>query len=428
LKLSKTERSLVHTFLEPYRYVAVDGRNWQTTALCLQPCLQIRITSHFEAKGHTYYSFDCSLSMSSKLAPYLSWKGKRRLQHLRKGLHDVAKRELGSTYKIYFKDTPFARHGGLRGTTQRLDTWCCQLTECINARVVPPVVVAQTLKLLDAPQLSVDLCQDTQESNKDLVGASRGDSCASASTTDAELTEETASECSSYESDFESESEADDCDLVSDDESIAEDLPFEADDLQEDEEPIAPYDPSSGLMRDAHESEPAAPLIPSETNSGSQKAGYDGQDCPPIALSSAKEDDLDIGCPNSKSDPPVAGYSGQDCAPAAPSSPSSHRDPPSGLGSDLQAACDDSEDCASMALSSSSCAQPAAASAEQDLAQTDEDLCKTALQSGSGEGVYSVPPKRSAALHGTELRDSPEDLAIAVCDSAEESDDSGLSI
>lgn len=242
LKLSASERAAVPAIIEPYRYVAESDREWQTATLSLQPFWVIHVASHSEMKGHTYYHFDCSLSMSSKLAPYLTWSGKRRLHHLRKGLHDISKRELGSLYKTHFKDVPFAHRGGVRGTTKRLDKWCCRLAECINSRIVPPVVVAQALKLLDASVPSLP-CEELQL-NK--MTPSACDSCASASTTDVENTEGVLSDCTSYESDFESDSE---CDVVdSESDSIAEDLPDSVDDLAEEDIPIAPCEPSCDMQ------------------------------------------------------------------------------------------------------------------------------------------------------------------------------------
>ena len=140
--------------------------------------------------------------MSTRLAPYLTWSGKRRLQHLRKGLHDIAKRELGSAYKEYFKDAPFAHRGGIRGTTKRLNAWCARLAECISSRALPPVVVAQTLKLLDVPTH-----RGYEESLAvKVIAPTKVDNATDVSTTEAELTEGATSDCSSYESDFESES------------------------------------------------------------------------------------------------------------------------------------------------------------------------------------------------------------------------------
>merc|ERR1719230_953503 len=179
LKLSPSERSIVPDLIEPYRFIAKSDKDWQTSALCLQPCLQISVNSHSEIKGHTCYNFECSLSMSPKLAPYLTWNGKRRLQHLRKGLHDVAKRELGSSYERHFKDAPFARRGGVRGTTKRLNTWCSRLAECINLRAVPPVVVAQVLKLLDVPRLQT-FSEDLRTSNLAMCAPERCDRCTDA--------------------------------------------------------------------------------------------------------------------------------------------------------------------------------------------------------------------------------------------------------
>merc|ERR1712224_88481 len=177
--------------------------------------------------------------MGDRLPPYLIWTGKRRLQHLRKGLHDVSKRQLRSAYKQHFKDVPFARRGGVKGTTKRLNDWCAKLAECVNSRIMSPVVVAQVLKVLNSAVVPACCTSDN-----DNVSAAKCDGYTSASTTDAELTEGTASDSGSYESDFESESQFSDSEM----ESIAEDLPCFADQLDDEDIPIAPCEVEANLQ------------------------------------------------------------------------------------------------------------------------------------------------------------------------------------
>jgi hypothetical protein len=248
LKLPAYERTVVPTVIAPFGYTADNQQAWRTSAC--HPRLAIQITSHSESVGHTYYHFDCSLSLSGDDPSVITWSGKRRLQHLRKGLHDVCKRELGSSYDKHFKSAPFAHRGGVRGTTKRLSTWCAKLADCANERIVPPIMLAQMLKLLDAPTKSRQSCCEDAGFGKSIATI---DSCSNLSTTDAEQNEDLASDCSSYESDFESES----CSDISGPESIAEDLQFEGDEVEEDDTPIAQYNPSldSGYERQCMHSE-----------------------------------------------------------------------------------------------------------------------------------------------------------------------------
>lgn len=56
----------------------------------------------------------------------------RRLTHLQ-GLHHHVKKVLGPEYTKHFTDTPFARSGGVPGTTARLNTWLKKLGDVINS-------------------------------------------------------------------------------------------------------------------------------------------------------------------------------------------------------------------------------------------------------------------------------------------------------
>jgi hypothetical protein len=119
-----------------------------------------------------------------------------------------------------------------------------RLAECTNQGIVPPIIVAQMLKLLDAPKMtSRSSCEDIHFSKSNPAM----DSCSNMSTTDAEQNEDLGSDCSSYESDFESESGSD----ISDSGSIAEDLQIEDDGAEEDDTPIAQYDPTLAFASDS---------------------------------------------------------------------------------------------------------------------------------------------------------------------------------
>ncbi|CAK0857828.1 unnamed protein product [Prorocentrum cordatum] len=169
-----------------------------------------------ETKGHTLYQVQCTLtSARDSMAPALTWACQRRLDHIRKGLHDVAKDKLGGFYAGCFKGAPFAHRGGVAGTTKRLDVWCARLARCINSGAAPPLVVAQALKLLHAPRY-VPGFDDVGTWNDRLT---KDAGFTDADTTDAEATGGEDDEV--YESDWESDSEAsDDLSSVAD-ESLA---------------------------------------------------------------------------------------------------------------------------------------------------------------------------------------------------------------
>jgi hypothetical protein len=256
LKLSRAEHQSIPALLEPYRYQARSSSEWQTVQHELKITIQVR--DHVEVKGRTTYQVQCTLSSEDETVPVMTWGCQRRLQHLRKGLHDVAKQQMGSFYAGCFKGAPFAHRGGILGTTRRLDAWCARLARCINSGAVPPLVVAQTLKLLDAPKFMPGLDSSSTPTSPvfGCVGRTSKDSgLEGADTTDAEVCgeDDAESECESYESDWESDSEfSDDAD------SVAEDLPSSGDEALADDEVDALHNAGdlqvSDLVRDKEDS------------------------------------------------------------------------------------------------------------------------------------------------------------------------------
>lgn len=136
---------------------ATDNNTWSPRHLervqaNSQPMLEVAVRGHDEADGHTWYVLECAIWRPFVEFGRAEWSCRRRLVHLREGLHDSIKEWLGlDGYGKHFGDVPFASHGGLPGTTDRLRGWCQNLQRCINTAVVPPVVAATTLRLLDAP-------------------------------------------------------------------------------------------------------------------------------------------------------------------------------------------------------------------------------------------------------------------------------------
>ncbi|CAE8598030.1 unnamed protein product, partial [Polarella glacialis] len=116
------------------------------------PELRLKVSEHGEEGGHTYYLLECSILGPTSLgAPCLKWSVRKRLVHLRSGLHDAVKSGLGqSEYERHFASAPFARYLGMPGTTARLRKWCQTLAVCMNMGIVRPAHLASILQFLEA--------------------------------------------------------------------------------------------------------------------------------------------------------------------------------------------------------------------------------------------------------------------------------------
>jgi len=143
---------MIAAYLHPYGYVASDLESWTASPrTCTRtPRLDLVIKGHCEMHGHTFYDVKCSLTAQNPTM-HLEWHTQQRLVQLREGLHDVVKSELGKRYTRVFGDAPFAKRGGLGGTTDRLQRWLETLVGCVNDGVAPPNLVSQILLFLDAP-------------------------------------------------------------------------------------------------------------------------------------------------------------------------------------------------------------------------------------------------------------------------------------
>lgn len=138
-------------YLERYLYAPLDGSRWLVPPGLERsgPQLYVRIHGHSEIDGHTFYQLQCGLLLCG--SRILEWMAPRRLLSLREGLHDPLKTTLGSDYVQHFAGAPFARRGGLPGTTQRLQAWFGALAEATNSGRCSPGVVAFVLQFLDTP-------------------------------------------------------------------------------------------------------------------------------------------------------------------------------------------------------------------------------------------------------------------------------------
>lgn len=115
------------------------------------PQLEIAVRCHDEEYGHTWYRLDCSVCYPGD--ERYTWFTSKRLRHFRERLHDPIKGELSeATYCQYFSDAPFARHGGLSGTTARLGSWCGKLTRSADKGELPQELLVVLLAFLDTPR------------------------------------------------------------------------------------------------------------------------------------------------------------------------------------------------------------------------------------------------------------------------------------
>lgn len=110
------------------------------------------VECHYEQDGHTLYEVRCSLRAHALQRP-LAWRVARRLEALRRELHDAVKAGLDKeVYSRTFRSAPFALRGGLPGTTARLSGWLGALAGCANAGECPPSLLAQVLVSLEVPE------------------------------------------------------------------------------------------------------------------------------------------------------------------------------------------------------------------------------------------------------------------------------------
>mmetsp|Transcript_95259 Transcript_95259/g.296195 ORF Transcript_95259/g.296195 Transcript_95259/m.296195 type:complete len:237 (+) Transcript_95259:79-789(+) len=149
-------------YLEARGFAPKDAGAWRLPPPEAGPRFDARILRHLEVSGHTWYIISCSLQPkagdqpaddggSNATAP-VEWRVKRRLRHLREGLHDPVKALLGGNYSTLFQGMRFAFSGGLPGTSDRVNTWLASLNACVNDGRAPPAVVALALQWLEAPE------------------------------------------------------------------------------------------------------------------------------------------------------------------------------------------------------------------------------------------------------------------------------------
>jgi hypothetical protein len=145
-------------YLRIFGYNAVSDTSWASDSGSLdRPTICFRLNHHVEKGGyattweqhfcHTWYIVECSLDLKRPQGQFL-WQAPRRLTQLRVGLHDPLKDAMSrncGNYVDHFAETPFAKHGGIPGTTSRLQQWLGSLGKFLNGNDCIPAVLALTL-------------------------------------------------------------------------------------------------------------------------------------------------------------------------------------------------------------------------------------------------------------------------------------------
>jgi len=153
-------------YLRVFGYDAVSADTWGPNGISRsgqdQPQIRLHLDSHIEKAGHsshieshfthTWYVVQCSLDLKRPQGQF-EWQAPRRLAQLRVGLHDPLKALDAGVYSEFFGGTPFAQHGGLRGTTARLQAWLASLSNLLNGEKCTPAAVALIMKFLLAHEV-----------------------------------------------------------------------------------------------------------------------------------------------------------------------------------------------------------------------------------------------------------------------------------
>eukprot|EP00440_Ansanella_granifera_P016219 gb/GFBE01017620.1/.p1 GENE.gb/GFBE01017620.1/~~gb/GFBE01017620.1/.p1 ORF type:complete len:254 (+),score=35.96 gb/GFBE01017620.1/:1-762(+) len=147
----KSQAQLRANFDDPLRFLWRFGYERGPPA----PELSLTVEGHDEVLGHTMYRIRCSLRRPAKEegteVRVSEWACRKRLCDLREELHCRVKDGMGSEYATYFQSTPFARHGGIPGTTDRLRSWLATLAACVNSSQLKGQLLAFLLRFLEAP-------------------------------------------------------------------------------------------------------------------------------------------------------------------------------------------------------------------------------------------------------------------------------------
>eukprot|EP00747_Dinoflagellata_sp_TGD_P194884 gnl/TRDRNA2_/TRDRNA2_62842_c0_seq1.p1 gnl/TRDRNA2_/TRDRNA2_62842_c0~~gnl/TRDRNA2_/TRDRNA2_62842_c0_seq1.p1 ORF type:complete len:248 (+),score=28.26 gnl/TRDRNA2_/TRDRNA2_62842_c0_seq1:2-745(+) len=139
------EDGTVVQYLAAFGYSAEGPYTW--TSSRMNPQLHITLKGHEILDLHRVYNLDVSLKLEG--AGQVKWLAPRRLKELKEGWHGPMKELIGQeNYSAIFGETPFARMGGVPGTSSRLTNWCASFTHATNELRLPPLQVARTLKFI----------------------------------------------------------------------------------------------------------------------------------------------------------------------------------------------------------------------------------------------------------------------------------------
>lgn len=111
--------------------------------------LSVQVTGHEEDEGSTWYQLQCSSTPSG--CEQVNWCTRMRLCKVRECIHHPVKEALADLYPQYFADTPFARRGGLPGSTARLQAWFASVGKCIEEEALPERIFTELVQILAAP-------------------------------------------------------------------------------------------------------------------------------------------------------------------------------------------------------------------------------------------------------------------------------------
>lgn len=156
----------VPEYLAPFGYRARSATEWESQNGTQGPTLKLGILTKAEVDGHTWYLIQASLAVKGTQGPPVRWRAARRLVHLRQLWYTYVKGRLGDSYNKEFAGARFAHVGGPFGTTQRLHGWCQTLASCISTGRAGPMVVAQTLRFLDAPHSLLSEASEREEAKR----------------------------------------------------------------------------------------------------------------------------------------------------------------------------------------------------------------------------------------------------------------------
>jgi len=137
-------------YLEKFGFDVESATKWRDATVKIE----LKLTDKKEFDRHTWYTLQCVIIDPDVPGPdgRKTWSVKRRLEHLRTHLHDRVKADLGQeTYDRRFGSTRFAHRLGVPGTTERVNAWLATLAGHVNAGRVPPMVCAQLMRFLAAP-------------------------------------------------------------------------------------------------------------------------------------------------------------------------------------------------------------------------------------------------------------------------------------